>query len=685
MADQRIQYILTATDRTSSAFASVRSSLGTLGNSVKAFSGAFAALGAVGSVAGIATAFKGAIDQLAALDDAAEQTGASVESLSSLLNTLAPTGVGLEQITDLATKLVRSMGEASSATSNAGRAFRAIGVETRDASGNLRSVDDVLVDIAKALAQYEDGTNKAALAQALLGRSGAQYLPLLKDLATRQREAATVTGDTAARAEELANAWRALSFEGTKLSQSVFAPVIVALAEITKRFADAKTAGLGFFDAIQGSTLPDSRVTDEIGKQRKAIEQLQAARKAEQQSRLQNPGMQDDGALAAIDAEIETRRRAIDFLQGRANALDKGRIKAAAETDPELARLLRGRPLLASPVVGSENAAGAATRGQSEAQRLLESLRNQLAGVEDLSEAEKVLDKIRRGAVEGLTPALRDQILAQATLIDLAKDAEEADKRRVDGIKKQEQATKDLQKAIDDLAESEAIEADTKRDALNPELAKAADLQIRAWKQYKDLVAESVVEQQKLTQAVSDVIGKQLELGNIAPETADALRNQLLGAGDAAKETKTGFEDLGLTFASAFEDAIVNGAKLSDVLRGIADDLVRLVVRRSIVEPLAGGISTFLSGIIPGRASGGPVSAGRPYMVGEVGKELFVPRTDGYIVPNGGLGGVAITQNISVGAGVNRAEVAAAMYAAKESAKAEILASMRRGSTFAAA
>jgi hypothetical protein len=53
--------------------------------------------------------------------------------------------------------------------------------------------------------------------------------------------------------------------------------------------------------------------------------------------------------------------------------------------------------------------------------------------------------------------------------------------------------------------------------------------------------------------------------------------------------------------------------------------------------------------------------------------------------PAGGSGGVVVNQNISVGAGVNRAEVAAAMYAAKESAKAEILASMRRGSTFAAA
>lgn len=39
----------------------------------------------------------------------------------------------------------------------------------------------------------------------------------------------------------------------------------------------------------------------------------------------------------------------------------------------------------------------------------------------------------------------------------------------------------------------------------------------------------------------------------------------------------------------------------------------------------------------PGKASGGPVYAGRAYMVGERGKELFTPATDGYIVPNHAL------------------------------------------------
>ena len=50
------------------------------------------------------------------------------------------------------------------------------------------------------------------------------------------------------------------------------------------------------------------------------------------------------------------------------------------------------------------------------------------------------------------------------------------------------------------------------------------------------------------------------------------------------------------------------------------------------------------------RAAGGPVMSGTPYLVGEVGPEVFVPHSSGTIIPNGGLGGS--TYNITVQAGV---------------------------------
>lgn len=57
---------------------------------------------------------------------------------------------------------------------------------------------------------------------------------------------------------------------------------------------------------------------------------------------------------------------------------------------------------------------------------------------------------------------------------------------------------------------------------------------------------------------------------------------------------------------------------------------------------LGGGLAALLGGLLgaPGRATGGPVSPGRAYRVGERGPELFVPASAGSVVAAGSGGGV---------------------------------------------
>jgi len=54
------------------------------------------------------------------------------------------------------------------------------------------------------------------------------------------------------------------------------------------------------------------------------------------------------------------------------------------------------------------------------------------------------------------------------------------------------------------------------------------------------------------------------------------------------------------------------------------------------------------AGIGGGRAAGGPVSAGVPYLVGERGPELFVPQNSGNIVPNHRLAGGGVKHRIVI-------------------------------------
>jgi hypothetical protein len=153
------------------------------------------------------------------------------------------------------------------------------------------------------------------------------------------------------------------------------------------------------------------------------------------------------------------------------------------------------------------------------------------------------------------------------------------------------------------------------------------------------------------------------------------------------KEQNRLFDDAGQILATGFEDAILSGQKLSEVLRAIGQDLVRLVFSNMITQPLAKGIGTFLSGM---RAEGGPVNAGGAYMVGEKGPELFVPSSSGSIVPNGAMGSSGggsggVTVNYNIAAGVSRAELVPILEQERRRLKAEIPDMVRRGGSYRAA
>lgn len=75
--------------------------------------------------------------------------------------------------------------------------------------------------------------------------------------------------------------------------------------------------------------------------------------------------------------------------------------------------------------------------------------------------------------------------------------------------------------------------------------------------------------------------------------------------------------------------------------------LINLVRNNAAVRGIAGLIDSAFGGF---RAAGGSVSAGTPYVVGERGAELFVPSSNGTIIPNGGSGS---TINITVNGAID--------------------------------
>jgi hypothetical protein len=80
---------------------------------------------------------------------------------------------------------------------------------------------------------------------------------------------------------------------------------------------------------------------------------------------------------------------------------------------------------------------------------------------------------------------------------------------------------------------------------------------------------------------------------------------------------------------------------------GAIQSLINLVANNPVVKGIGNAISSAFGGF---RAAGGAVSAGKSYVVGEQGAEMFVPSSNGTIVPNGGMGS---TFNITVNGAID--------------------------------
>lgn len=148
---------------------------------------------------------------------------------------------------------------------------------------------------------------------------------------------------------------------------------------------------------------------------------------------------------------------------------------------------------------------------------------------------------------------------------------------------------------------------------------------------------------------------------------------------------------------SAFMGMIDGTMSAKDAFRSMAADIIKELYRVLVVQQLVGSFKTGGGGILGalapvfGRASGGAVQAGQPYVTGEHGRELFVPSQNGRILSaaqtnnmqrGGGDGGVTVIQNNTFGNGVNRAEINAMLPKIVEASKAAVMDAKRQGGSY---
>lgn len=147
-------------------------------------------------------------------------------------------------------------------------------------------------------------------------------------------------------------------------------------------------------------------------------------------------------------------------------------------------------------------------------------------------------------------------------------------------------------KAIQDQLAAERAASEKRKAGLTDE-AKAAQKAAEQLKSFADQLRRTYNPAQDLAEQL-DNIEKALDAGYVSwdvygdavLDAMDKMEKASEGAKEQAEKTKSITEELGMTFNSAFEDAVVNGENLGDVLKSLEKDLVRILARKWITEPL---------------------------------------------------------------------------------------------------
>ena len=167
---------------------------------------------------------------------------------------------------------------------------------------------------------------------------------------------------------------------------------------------------------------------------------------------------------------------------------------------------------------------------------------------------------------------------------------------------------------------------------------------------------------------------------NVSDDAAEAMDKMSTYADQAARNMQS-------AFANFLFDPFAEG--LDGLLKGFLQVIQRMIAEVASAQifealgfsgkgnPLSGVLGSLFGG---GKASGGPVSAGKGYIVGEKGPEWFQPGTSGTIVPNHAMGGgVNITMNVDARNSTDPAAIFAAVQVARQQMRGDVATMLRRG------
>ncbi len=680
-----------------------------------------AAVGFIASlgVDAVVQAVKAGLDYASSLGEVAQQLGVTTDALQEYRYAGSQAGLATEEIDMALGQLTRRIGEGVNGTKAQADAFEKLGISLKDAKGNVIATGDAIPLIADALQKIKSPAEQSAILLDLFGKSGAKLLPLLSEGSkgvnglrdAAQKLGLVLSSEQIAKADETADKLDAVR----QVLAAKIAGTVADNADSILALADALTAVVGaagkaisglnefykvaanksgnLFEKITGANFgTGAPIRSKDYLEGRAIT-AQANRAGAAAGGAYSPtgrrggfvpgknfagtglagmlGLEGLGAPGAgTGADIKALGGLIDVFSQPAAKVAKKLDEWALELDRVTADVAVARAQLS----GNPAQILAAEKQQIEAKRIADEAAI-LGDAKNKSVRAQLIKLNNENAQIAVAIAERE-----ATNEAARKSAEIADQRlgqEIDALN-DEGRTLALQASLTANREARVALAKRMLDIEYDIESKELEAAIAAGKIADADTARARLKQRQLLDE------QQLGKDNARPvaQYLDQLQGKDFGF-DAEKLGVDAIKDLNAGLA----DAIVQGGDVGDVLENsfkrAAAAMVELALELLVIKPLlaslgsgGGGIGGFLGSLfggVPGRASGGPVSAGQVYRVNEgVGKEFFRPNTGGDIIPLSKMNAAQSGGGQSGGTSVIRLELSGDIDARIVSKSAEV-------------
>ncbi|MDP2141269.1 MAG: hypothetical protein Q8L20_10705 [Gammaproteobacteria bacterium] len=588
-----------------------------------------AAAFAIAGVAAGAALIKSSINQADAFSKQSQIVGVAIDDLSGLAYGADLAGVSFEQLSTGLTRSARAIEEASQGSGAGADAYAALGIKVRDSNGVLRSNMEILEDVADRFAGMEDGAIKTALAQDILGRSGAKLIPLLnggrQGLAQMRAEAERMgqvfdekTGKAAEEFNDNLNRMgKVISGTGNQLAQDLLPQmveftdlinepatqesirlVVTGIADIAISAANAakelvqfsKWLGEAFAAAIHGPAWDDiPRILEKIEELESRRTRIRGANAAKQR--------------AEMDEQISQLRTQIDLV----NSLRKP-AQAGPDVDPVAGVIVPKVDVEANAILQDQQSEQAALReklNKDFATRIAQ-YQEQLALVGEITELERLRYDVSSGSLVGLDEeqTLRLENLAiQLDALAASDAAAEKEKERLE-----------LFTSTEDAMEREI--------ALYGEITEAD--RIRFETTFGNLVMLDEAQKARLISLAEeiDVLDAAKEADKVRAEQIKKNMEEIEEFGkQAARNIQNNFAEF---LFDPFDEGLKGMLKsLGDTVRKAAAEVASQKALKFLFGGLAGNANPILAAFGGMFDSGGTLPAGKWGIAGEYGPEII--------------------------------------------------------------